>query len=126
MEYIITLNEYRIAYQKIKQFIRDTPIINIRNNVFLKQESKQVTGSFKWSGVLYSVMKTFDEILIHKTSPYFLITQSTGNHGIAVIASVNLMIEYYSKLYPDLIHVWKNITPGIFANQYICESEISD
>lgn len=119
MNDFITLNEYKIAYQKIKKFIKDTPIINIRNNLFLKQESKQVTGSFKWSGVLYSVMKTFDEILIHKNSPYFIVTQSTGNHGIAVIASVTLMIEHYSKLYPDLIHIWENITPGIFANQHI-------
>jgi threonine dehydratase len=115
----ISLTDFEKAYQKIKQFVNDTPIIKFKQNIFLKQESKQVTGSFKWSGVLYSVMKTFDEILIHKTSPYFLVTQSTGNHGIAVIASVTLMVEHYSKLYPRYRHIWKNVTPCIFANQHI-------
>ena len=115
----ITLQEFELAYQKIKPFYKETPLISFKNNIFLKQESLQVTGSFKWSGVLYSVMKTFDEILIHKTSPYFLVTQSTGNHGIAVIASVTLMIEHYSKLYPRYRHIWKNVTPCIFANQHI-------
>lgn len=115
----IKLEDFREAYQKIKQFINDTPIIKFQKNIFLKQESKQVTGSFKWSGVLYSVMKAFDEILIHKTTPFFLVTQSTGNHGIAVIASVTLMIEHYSKLYPNYKHIWENITPCIFANQHI-------
>lgn len=115
----ITLQEFELAYQKIKPFYKETPLISFKNNIFLKQESLQVTGSFKWSGVLYSVMKTFDEILIHKTSPYFLVTQSTGNHGIAVIASVTLMIEHYSKLYPRYKDIWENVTPCIFANQYI-------
>jgi threonine dehydratase len=115
----ISLKDYEKAYQKIKQFIIDTPIIKFDKNIFLKKESLQVTGSFKWSGVLYSVMKAFDEILIHQTTPFYLVTQSTGNHGIAVIASVTLMIKHYSKIYPEYKGIWGNISPCIFANQNI-------
>ena len=115
----ITLQEFELAYQKIKPFYKETPLILFKDNIFLKQESLQVTGSFKWSGVLYSVMKAFDEILIHQTAPFYLVTQSTGNHGIAVIASVNLMIKHYSKIYPEYRHIWENISPGIFANKHI-------
>ena len=69
MDYNIKLEEFEYAYKKIKNFYKDTPLVLFKNNIFLKKESLQFTGSFKWSGVLYSVMNTFDEIVIHKTSP---------------------------------------------------------
>lgn len=119
MDYNIKLEEFEFAYNKIKKFYKETPLLLFKDNIFLKKESLQFTGSFKWSGVLYSVMKTFDEIVIHKTSPFYLVTQSTGNHGIAVIASVTLMIEYYNKLYPEYKYIFENISPCIFANKNI-------
>ena len=79
--------------------------------VKMKFMAEQEGGIDKMKGkkiVPRPLMKTFDKIVIHKTYPFYLVTQSTGNHGIAVIAAVTLMIEYYSKLDTRLgSSIWK-------------------
>ena len=42
-------------------------------------------------------MKIFDKILIINDKNYYIITQSTGNHGIATLKAINLMIKHYSE-----------------------------
>jgi threonine dehydratase len=77
----ITLNEFKIAYNRIKPFIKETKLESFKNNIYLKKESEQISGSFKWSGVLYAVIKIFDKILQINDKNYHIITQSTGNQG---------------------------------------------
>ena len=98
----ISLDEFKVAYSKIKPFIKETKLEHLKDNIYLKRESNQVSGSFKWSGVLYAVMKIFDKIFKEKINNCYLVTQSTGNHGIATLKAINLMIDNYSKKYPTL------------------------
>ena len=93
--------EFEKANNRLKQYVNNTKLELIKNNIFLNKKLLQKTNSFKWSGVLYSVMLEFDNILNLKNikKPYYLVTQSTGNHGIAVIYAVIFMIEKYIELY---------------------------
>ena len=93
----ITLEEFKIAYNRLKPFINVTKLEKYKDNIFLKKESNQKTGSFKWSGVLYAIMKVFDNLLLNKIKPYYIVTQSTGNHGIAMIRAVNVLVSYYKE-----------------------------
>jgi threonine dehydratase len=119
MDSIINIKDFQIAYTKIKPFIKKTKLIYYKNNIYLKQESKQYSGSFKWSGVLYAIINIFDKLLIHKTKPYYIVTQSTGNHGIATLKAINLMITYYKKKYSNESDIFDNIIPCIFTNKLI-------
>jgi threonine dehydratase len=88
----------------------------------LKKESEQVTGSFKWRGVLFSVLNTFENLKnenINIKEPYYMVTQSTGNHGIAVIRAIHVVKKYYSEKYPEQKEKWSIIYPGIFTNKII-------
>ncbi len=123
----ITLKEFNTAIKTISPFILKTKLEKYKNNIFLKRESSQVTGSFKWRGVLYSVMNAFQEIKdtdINERNPYYLVTQSTGNHGIAVIYAVQQVKKYYCKKYPLDKQKWKNIHPCVFSNMHITKSKL--
>ena len=48
----ITLQEYQSAYDKIKPYIKNTKLENFKNNIYLKKESNQISGSFKWSDIV--------------------------------------------------------------------------
>ena len=120
----ITFNEFKIAYDRIKLFIRETNLENLKDNIYLKKESEQISGSFKWSGVLYAVMKIFDKILIINDKNYYIITQSTGNHGIATLKAINLMIKHYSEKFPDKKEIFTSIKPMIFTNVFIKKNKL--
>ena len=123
----ITLKEFNSAIETISPFVLKTKLENYKNNIFLKRESSQVTGSFKWRGVLYSVMNTFQQlkdIEINENNPYYLVTQSTGNHGIAVIYAVQQAKKYYCKKYPVQEKKWKNVYSCVFSNKYITQSKL--
>jgi len=120
----ITLDEFDNAYKKLKPFLQDTPLKLYKDNIYLKKESQQNTGSFKWSGVLYAIMNIFDNLLLNKTYPYYVVTQSTGNHGIAVIEATRVMIDYYMSIYPDDTLIWKNVIPCIFSNKRIKDAKL--
>ena len=98
----IELKEYKIAYNVIKPFIKKTPLKKLDENLFLKKESLQVTNSFKWSGVLYAIIKIFDKFIKNPQINLKIVTQSTGNHGIATIRAVKVLREHYSKIYSKL------------------------
>jgi len=120
----ITLDDFASAYKKLKPFLQDTPLELYKDNIYFKKESQQQTGSFKWSGVLYAVMNIFENLLSNKTHPYYVVTQSTGNHGIAVLEATRIMIDYYISIYPDDTHIWKNVIPCIFANKRINDAKL--
>jgi threonine dehydratase len=117
----ITLDDFKYSYNKIKIFVKNTDLIKINKNTYIKKESQQITGSFKWSGVLYATMRVFDQILEKpiKSEIYYIVTQSTGNHGIALIRSVNILVDYYLKKFPEYKQVWLNIAPCVFTNKNI-------
>lgn len=122
----ITLSEFNVAMQMLEPFVVKTKMEKWKNNIYLKKESSQVTGSFKWRGVLYSVMNAFEDLKnkqTDETKPYYLVTQSTGNHGIAVIHGVRLMKIHYCEKYPHQRKKWESIYPCIFGNQHIQQSK---
>lgn len=122
----ITFDEFEKATQLITPFVNTTTLEHYKENVYLKRESEQITGSFKWRGVLFSVMNAFEDlrnIEIDETKPYYMVTQSTGNHGIAVIKSVFLMKTHYETLYPEQMAKWTMVYPCIFGNRFIKTSK---
>ena len=121
----IKLEEYKLAYEKIKPYIKNTELENYKNNIFLKKEANQISGSFKWSGVLHSIIVIFDNLLIHKKTPFYIVTQSTGNHGIATLKAINMMIEIYKKKYPKFKYLFDNVIAGIFTNKLISENKLN-
>ena len=117
--YSITLDEFKLAYKRLSNFRRKTKLEKYNDNIFLKKESNQISGSFKWSGVLYAVMKAFDKLLITNKVPSYVVTQSTGNHGIAMIKAVNFLIDDYKRKYPKCKKLLNNIIPIIFTNKNV-------
>ena len=121
----IELDEFQNAITNLAQFVKTTPMDHFQENIYLKRESQQTTGSFKWRGVLYCVMNAFKELekqTINEQKPYYLVTQSTGNHGIALIHAVKVMKEHYGELYPHE-KKWKQIYPCVFGNIHIQPSK---
>ncbi|MFX0090648.1 MAG: threonine/serine dehydratase [Candidatus Hodarchaeota archaeon] len=74
------------AERRIRKYIRETPLeyspylskLEV-NNVFLKLENTQITGSFKLRGAFNKLLSLTEQ---EKTNG--IITASTGNHGLAV------------------------------------------
>lgn len=120
----IELKEYKIAYNVIKPFIKKTPLKKLDENLFLKKESLQVTNSFKWSGVLYAIIKIFDKFIKNPQINLKIVTQSTGNHGIATIRAVKVLREHYSKIYSKLKKKINSISPVIFTNKHIMDNKL--
>ena len=52
----ITKKEFEKAIHLIEPFVKKTGLIHYKENIYLKKESEQVTGSFKWRGVLFSIL----------------------------------------------------------------------
>ena len=121
----IELKEYLSAYERIKPFILKTPVEKIGNNLFLKKESIQITNSFKWSGVLYAVIKVFDNFITNPRTNFKVVTQSTGNHGIATIRAVKVLREYFIEKYPQFQKEIKSISPIIFTNKHIIDNKLN-
>lgn len=122
----ISFDEFDKSIQLIAELVYETELVHYKDNIFLKKESNQITGSFKWRGVLFSIMTAFENLLnqyIDETQPFYMVTQSTGNHGIAVIHAVNLMRVYYSYKYPYEEDKWKSVYPCVFGNAYIKPSK---
>lgn len=106
----------------------------LKKPVYLKDESKQRGGSFKFRGVFYQVYKTLDQIV----SSYFngnpqekirakailekgikIVTQSTGNHGINTIHSTLRAVEFLKEKYKETQELvpWLNkVEPIIFTS----------
>ncbi|MBC8184565.1 pyridoxal-phosphate dependent enzyme [candidate division KSB1 bacterium] len=81
------------AYQRIKQFIRKTPLEECkelsritRSQVYLKMEHWQRTGAFKIRGALNRMLQLSEEEKSHG-----VITASAGNHGLGVAFASELL-----------------------------------
>ncbi|MFX0080609.1 MAG: threonine/serine dehydratase [Candidatus Hodarchaeota archaeon] len=86
----LTLEAIKKAHQKIKGFIRKTPLIHsgyfsklCHSNVYLKLENLQLTNAFKIRGALNRMLQLSSNEKIHG-----IITASSGNHaqGIGLAA----------------------------------------
>ena len=111
-------NMYFEILSKVKPFIKLTKLEKLGENLYIKKESDQWTNSFKWSGVFYSVLYEFEKIKnkieLDKNNDFYFVTQSTGNHAIALITAVNKCIDLYSQ------YINKNkICIYIFGNRKI-------
>jgi len=74
------------AYERIAPFIHKTPLTyDSQNNLYLKWENHQVTGSFKVRGALNKVLSLHDWELDRG-----LVTASAGNHGQGVALAVKM------------------------------------
>ena len=82
---MITLSDIQQAHQKITPYIFKTPQIfssslSIKDqNVYLKLESMQITGSFKLRGASNKLLSLSEE-----QKGKGVVAVSTGNHGKAV------------------------------------------
>jgi threonine dehydratase len=122
-------NKYYNILSKIKPFIKSTKLEELGENLYIKKESDQWTNSFKWSGVFYSVLCEFEKIKKATTwdnilewgenRDYYFVTQSTGNHAIALINAVNECINLYSEhINTEKIYVY------IFGNKKILKKKL--
>src|SRR5688572_9953731 len=75
------------AAERIRAFVKETPVDHDKeNNIFLKWENLQHTGSFKPRGVFNKVLSIKDNI-----HPRKLVAVSSGNHGLAVAYAAHLL-----------------------------------
>ena len=113
----IELSEIHKANDIVKDVINKTPLFKlnnisnlIRKSVYYKDESKQVTSSFKGRGVYYCVFNKLKDI---KRNNVYIVTQSTGNHGIATLHSLWYLMKKTKNNYI------KTVIPIIFASKNI-------
>ena len=119
------IDNFILADQLIKPFVKKTNLDFYKDNIYLKRESNQITNSFKWKGVLYSVLNIFEKIMKNEIkNDFYLITQSTGNHGIASLKAIYIVKEYYKNKFPNKINSMNNIHPGIFTNKKISKKKL--
>ncbi|MHA1230645.1 MAG: threonine ammonia-lyase [Candidatus Helarchaeota archaeon] len=85
--------EIESTYDRIKDFCKRTPLIfsttfsnHTNNNIFLKLENFQKTGSFKIRGAMNKIQK-LDKSEVRNG----IITASAGNHGQAIAYASKLM-----------------------------------
>ena len=83
----VGLPEIRAAAERIRPYIRRTPLLELRRtlrqsldwDIVLKLESLQVTGSFKPRGALNAMLT-----LPRRQIEGGVVTASGGNHGLGV------------------------------------------
>ena len=104
-------------------YTRQTPLISLSNigqdnkqKILLKDETKQHSGSFKLRGVSYIVHKAFQDM---DNSGISLITQSTGNHGIAILYTIRKILEMNLSN-----NVYKSVIPVIYGTKDIKPSKL--
>lgn len=92
----------------------------INKTVYIKDESYQNTNSFKMRGISYDVHNKVEELdninKYNNNNKISLITQSTGNHGIALLYT---LYEIAKQNKNNKNHVINKIKPIIFASKDI-------
>ncbi|NJK78547.1 MAG: threonine/serine dehydratase [Chloroflexaceae bacterium] len=86
MTYNLALYTIQQAYQRIKPYVRHTPMMpaplmhtDVSSNLLLKLENMQLTGSFKLRGVINTLLSLTDE-----ERQRGVVASSGGNHGLAL------------------------------------------
>ena len=109
--------------------LKTTPLLPMRRlseitgkPVYLKDESMQYAGSFKIRGVIAEVAEAIESRIgemrqkpLLRNRPFYIVTQTDGNHGIAMIEAVRLLIEKYRLAYPELNDAINKIEPIMFT-----------
>ena len=87
---MITELEFRRAYDNLKKFVKQTPLIysdwlskELNGSVYLKLECFNPRNSFKIRGAVNSILE-------EEKLPEKIITASGGNHGLGVVIACNL------------------------------------
>ena len=124
---MITLSDIQQAYQKISLYILKTPQIfssdlsNNDQNVYLKLESMQITGSFKLRGA-YNKLLSLSEDQKSKG----VVAVSTGNHGKAVAYAAK-KIGIKSKIFmSDLVPTYRRRAIETLGAEVVITGKNSD
>ena len=80
---MISRESIEAAALRIQPYIRETPVEQSDNNVWLKCEQMQRSGSFKLRGALNSILSLSPDAIARG-----VVTASTGNHGRAVATAL--------------------------------------
>ena len=80
---MISRESIEAAASRIRPYIRETPVEPSDNNVWLKCEQMQRSGSFKLRGALNSILSLSPDAIARG-----VVTASTGNHGRAVATAL--------------------------------------
>ena len=102
--------------------------------VFLKDEAGQKTGSFKVRGVLFEVetavearLKEIEDKPELAQQPFYIVTQTDGNHGIAMIYAVASIRRKYKRRYhldPNMVTFINNIRPVVYTIKGLPDTKI--
>ncbi len=121
-----TKETFRTVEKAVDGYLVKTPLIELPSiskragkRVFLKDEARQKGRSFKTRGVTYEVFKTIEDVILTKpellSEGLQLVTQTDGNHGVALILAITSAIEKFSKEYPQYESEIRKIEPIIFT-----------
>ncbi|MDZ4243037.1 MAG: pyridoxal-phosphate dependent enzyme [Candidatus Omnitrophota bacterium] len=139
----IPKQSFEEAYAVVSKYVRKTPLQRLSRfsettgkTVFLKDDSRQVGGSFKARGVYWVVYRTIMSVVKDPVNGrrilnqgLSIVSQSTGNHGIAMIRAVTHLIKVLSEQYrddPELVAGIRRIQPVLFAIQDVCNVKWRD
>ncbi len=88
---MLTLNKINQAYKRLKNVSYLTPLIyckmlseKYKSNIFLKAESLQISGSFKYRGAYNKILQ-----IVEKQQNQEVVAWSSGNHAYAVAMAAN-------------------------------------
>ncbi len=79
---MVSLQDVQAAAARIQGFARHTPLLPLEQNVWLKPENLQVTGSFKFRGA-YNAISSLEP----ETRAKGVVADSSGNHAQGVAAA---------------------------------------
>ena len=124
---MITLNDIQQAHQKITPYIFKTPQIFSSSlskkdqNVYLKLESMQITGSFKLRGASNKLLSLSEE-----QKGKGVVAVSTGNHGKAVAYAAK-KLDIKSKIFmSDLVPTYRRRAIEALGAEVIITGKNSD
>ena len=124
---MITLSDIQQAHQKITPYIFKTPQIfssslsKKNQNVYLKLESMQITGSFKLRGATNKLLSLSEE-----QKGKGVVAVSTGNHGKAV-AHAAKKLDIKSKIFmSDLVPTHRRMAIEALGAEVVITGKNSD
>ena len=112
------MNEILLAANRIKNHIKNTPVISDQKlneelgaQIFFKMENQQETNSFKARGAFNAVLSYKEK---HGKFPEKIVAQSSGNHGQAIAYAckkfgIKALIYMINKASPLKIAAVKNL-----------------
>jgi len=119
----LALEDFRKAQEVVSHYTKASPLVyakrlsgSLHKTVVINDESRQVAGSFKSYGVYYQVYKAIEGVVVpaynkdqkaleilKKGEGLEIMTQTDGNHGIAMIHAVTAAVSYFRNLYGNAV-----------------------